>query len=162
MTDYRSLTYTDAKIQVDSAIRDEDGVRIKTNYQRKPTVYEYTISSTVTTGQKVFATYNGTYDGTPGYVRFRLESTSSSYKCVYEILATWGGALGGVTYLSGTASSSDISYVYLYYPSSSSYYSTAPPLLAINNITGREKNIKITTPDDLLLAQLIRQRMDEI
>lgn len=35
MTDYRPLTYVDSKIQVDSAIRDEDGVRIKTNYAKK-------------------------------------------------------------------------------------------------------------------------------
>ena len=35
MTDYRKLTYTDSKIQVDSAIRDEDGIRIKTNYAKK-------------------------------------------------------------------------------------------------------------------------------
>lgn len=33
---------------------------------------------------------------------------------------------------------------------------------AVTGVMGDEKNIKITTPDDLLLAQLIRQRMDEI
>lgn len=31
----------------------------------------------------------------------------------------------------------------------------------VTSIAGDEKNIKITTPDDLLLAQLIKQRMDE-
>lgn len=35
MTDYRLLTYVDSKLQVDSAIRDEDGIRIKTNYAKK-------------------------------------------------------------------------------------------------------------------------------
>ena len=59
VANYRPLSYTDAKIQVDSAIRDANGVRIDTNYQRKPQVIEYTVPSTVTTGAKTIAEYNG-------------------------------------------------------------------------------------------------------
>ena len=34
-TPYKKLTYDDTKVQVESAIRDEDGVRFKTNYAKK-------------------------------------------------------------------------------------------------------------------------------
>lgn len=47
---YKYLTYTSKKVQVESAIRDEDGVRIKTNYALKSEVPNITISSSDPTG----------------------------------------------------------------------------------------------------------------
>ena len=39
-TPYKKLTYDDTKVQVESAIRDEDGVRIKTNYAKKTEIQD--------------------------------------------------------------------------------------------------------------------------
>lgn len=146
--DYRPLSYVDAKIQVDSAIRDANGVRIDTNYQRKPQVIEYTVPSTVTTGTKTLAEYNGTYDGSPGYVRFIMEVTSSSYKGIYTIEASWGQANGNVTLVSGSGESSDVNVIFVYCPSSSSYYASSPPFLAVQNNSTRDKQVKITILED--------------
>ena len=143
MTDYRPLSYTDAKIQVDSAIRDGNGVRIDTNYQKKPQVVEYTVPTTVSPGNKVIAEYDGTYDGTPGYVKFVMEVTSSSSKGIYVIEATWGQAKGGITLLSSNGVISDAYYACLYYPSSTSNYAY-PPLLAVYNYSTYDKQVKIT------------------
>lgn len=49
-TPYRSFEFSDAKAQVASAIRDEDGVRIKTNYAKKSEVPNITISTSAPTG----------------------------------------------------------------------------------------------------------------
>ena len=142
--DYRPLTYADAKIQVDSAIRDEDGVRIKTNYQKKPQVIEYKVYAAVATGTKcVIAEYYGTYDGSPGYVKFAMEVTSSSSKGIYVIEATWGQATGNITLLSSNCANADVYYAYVYYPSSTSNYAY-PPLLAVMNNSTREKQVRIT------------------
>ena len=144
---YRNLSYTDAKIQVDSAIRDGNGVRIDTNYQRKPQVIEYTVPSSVATGYQTIAEYNGTYNGSPGYVKFVMEVTSSSYKGIYTIEASWGQAAGNITLVSGNGVSSDASQVNIYYPSSTSYYAY-PPLLSVYNASTREKHVKITILED--------------
>lgn len=47
---YKKLTYDSKKVQVDSAVRDEDGVRIKTNYAKKSEVPNITISTSTPTG----------------------------------------------------------------------------------------------------------------
>lgn len=47
---YEHLTYNTNKIQVDSAIRDEDGVKISTNYAKKSELPNITISSSDPSG----------------------------------------------------------------------------------------------------------------
>lgn len=47
---YRPLSYTDAKIQVDSIVRDEDGVRLKTNYAKKTEIPHITASTALPSG----------------------------------------------------------------------------------------------------------------
>lgn len=147
LVNYRPLTYIDAKIQVDSAVRDGNGVKIDTNYQRKPQVIEYTVPTTISSGNIVIAEYNGTYDGSPGYVKFAMEVTSSSYKGIYVAEATWGLANGGITLISSNATNNDVAYLRLHYPSSTSNYAY-PPVLSVYNVNTSEKQVKITVLED--------------
>lgn len=112
-----------------------------------PSVIEYTVPTTISSGNVVIAEYNGTYDGSPGYVKFVMEVTSSSYIGVYVVEAAWGLANGGITLISGNAMGNDVGTLYLYYPSSTSNY-VYPPVLSVYNAGTREKQVKITVLED--------------
>ena len=140
---YKKITYDSKKVQVESAIRDGNGVKIDTNYQRKPQVINYTIPNTVSAGYKKFASYSTTYDGSPGYLRFRLECTSAEYmtSAVFEI--TWAGYSGSASLLSSNCESSDIYEICLLTPYSEDF-ATKSPTMAIYNNRAAAKDVKIT------------------
>ena len=155
---YEKLTWNDDKIQVESAIRDGNGVRIDTNYQRKPQVIDFDVPSTVTSGFKVLASYNGTYDGSSGYARFTIETistyNSTLYGAILSFYATWGQNKGNVTLCGSSPVSNtncDISQVNLFVPNATSYYSTDPPFLTVYNTSkspARAFHVKITILED--------------
>lgn len=144
---YEKLTWNDDKIQVESAIRDGNGVRIDTNYRRKPQVIEYTVPTTVATGQKIIARSSKVFDQSPGYAKFRLEVTSSSGTGTFMLECCWGSNgnanSGAITYLNGNGAISDVNYVYIYTPTRAPYADTYVQF-GVNNNSTREKQVKIT------------------
>ena len=105
----------------------------------------YTVPTTVSVNRYVLASCPGTYDGTPGFVRFRLECTSSASNFEAVIDAMWSGAKGEISMTDCIMGNyTDINYVYLYFPQSTSVYSTSPPMIVVNNNSTNSKTIKIT------------------
>jgi len=135
---YRPLSYTDAKIQVDSAIRDEDGVRIKTNYAKisaldtkadKPAVYErttYSDTSTICT----LIQFNASDYKANGYLahfRFRVRSKlQDAYPSDNEFTINYSYRTATIVVQNSKSSTTYdiVQIIYAFYPSSNTYLDT--------------------------------------
>ena len=140
LADYRPLTYVDSKIQVDSAIRDGNGVRIDTNYQRKPVVYERTTNSSTSTTCTLIQFNASDYkaNGYLAHFRFRVRSKlQDAYPSDNEFIINYSYRTATIVALNCKSSTSYdiVQNIYAYYPSSSSYLDTGNYFIAFT--TGR-------------------------
>ena len=140
MTDYRKLTYNDAKIQVDSAVRDGNGVKIDTNYQRKPAVYERTTNSSTSTICTLIQ-FNATDYKANGYLahfRFRVRSKlQDAYPSDNEFSINYSYRTAMIVLLNNKTSASNdiVQTIYAYLPNNDSYIDTGNYFIAFT--TGR-------------------------
>lgn len=155
-TPAKKLVYNDGStdglpVQVESAIRDSTGLVINTNYQKKPKVIEYTVPGSVPSNRYVIAT-DDNYDGSPRFIRIRLECVSSSYTQIMDVEIGWAKNTNNCSYvniLGMTVQYGDLQYIGIDVPNNTSYYTSNPPQIHVyNNGSGsREKKIKITILD---------------
>lgn len=140
MTDYRKLTYVDSKIQVDSAIRDGNGVRIDTNYQRKPAVYERTTNSSTST-ICTLVQFNASDYKANGYLahfRFRVRSVlQDAHPSDNEFIINYSYRTATIMIINNKweISNDIVQNIYAYFPSSTSYIDTGNYFIAFT--TGR-------------------------
>lgn len=103
----KKITYDGKPVQVESAVRDGTGKIINQTYQEKPKVIEYSVDEYIE-GYPVIAKYSGTYDETPGYVRFTIEIRNTTGHHMYDFLTSWQNSSDpgySITMLSSTGDS---------------------------------------------------------
>ena len=137
---YKKLTYDTKKIQVDSAIRDGNGVRIDTNYQRKPAVYERTTYSNTSTTCMLIQFNASDYkaNGYLAHFRFRIKSTlQDTYPSDNEFIINYTYRTATIIVLNSKWSTSNdiVQDIYAYFPNSDTYLDTGNYFIAFR--TGR-------------------------
>ena len=140
MTDYKKLQYDNTKVQVESAIRDGNGVRIDTNYQRKPAVYERTTYSDTSTTCTLIQFNASDYkaNGYLAHFRFRVRSVlQDAYPSDNEFIINYSYRDANIicTNSKKTTSNDIVQDIYAYHPNSDTYLDTGNYFIAFK--TGR-------------------------
>lgn len=102
----KKITYDGKPVQVESAVRDGTGKIINETYRPIPKVIEYTVTGPVEVAPIAIARYAGTYDNSPGYVRFTIDIRYGSDlhdHNVSEFQISWSpSTIVNITMINGT------------------------------------------------------------
>lgn len=132
---YKKITYDSKKVQVESAIRDGNGVKIDTNYQRKPAVYERTTQSSTSTTCTLIQFNASDYkaNGYLAHFRFRVKSTlQDAYPSDNEFIVNYSYLSPSIICINNkkTITNDIVQDIYAYCPSSNTYLDTGNYFIA--------------------------------